>query len=84
MDARIEYRESGSFPWELWARREGSREEIIYSAESLLKEIRSESPASKVRVVLQNNHIINIRHRKNIKPPKKDNEDSILSDLDCV
>ena len=77
MDARIEYRECGSDPWDLWAIRVGTREEIIWSAEDLLRDLRYEFPTSKVRIILQNNHVINARYKKNLKPLKKD-EDEIL------
>ena len=64
MDARIEFRDCGSDPWTLWAIRVGTREEIIESAEDLLREMREEYPGAKVQIILQNNHILTVRHKK--------------------
>lgn len=67
MDARIEYREGSYDKWTLWCIREGTREEIIESGEGLLRDLREESPGAKVRIVLQNNHIITVRYRRRKK-----------------
>ena len=75
MEADIEYREWGNEKWTLWAIREGTREEIIETAEDLLRGLRDEFPAAKVRAVLQNNHIINARYKRKKSKLKKKLED---------
>ena len=64
LNAEIEYFEKPGGKWTLWSLREGTREEITYSVESLLHELREEFPSAQVRAVLENGHIIKVRYKR--------------------
>lgn len=64
LNAEIEYFEKPGEKWKLWALREGTREEIAYSVEGLLHELREEFPSAQARAVLENGHIIKVRYKK--------------------